>query len=508
MTLRLILDMAAQAGPDHAALVSGADESATTFGGLAALADSGSALLRRWGGRSVAFIGVNSEAVPALLFAAAGAGVPFAPLNYRLPAPALRELIARLDSPVLVTDAAHAVEPPGNAVRSVTTREWFGLLAAQDPDAAAPDAGGAQATEESPAVLLFTSGTTAEPKCAILRHSHLLSYVLGTVEFGAASRDDCALLSVPPYHIAGIGSVLTNVYSGRRVAYLPDFTPDGWLDLVRRQRVSHAMVVPTMLARIVEHLGGRPAGCPSLVSLAYGGARMPLPVLTRALEAFPSTGFVNAYGLTETSSTIAVLGPDDHRAALAAGEAHRLGSAGRIVPGVEARIRDADGAALPAGATGELWVRGAQVSGEYAGTGSVLDPDGWFPTRDRARIDGDGYLYIEGRADDTIIRGGENIAPAEIEDVLLAHEAVRQVAVVGRPDPDWGERLVAVVVLDAGARSAGADTAAELRAFVRARLRGSRTPDEVVFRDDLPYTPTGKLLRREVAAALASPARP
>ena len=503
MTLRLILDMAAQAGPDRAALVPGADAPATTFGGLAALADAGSALLRRWGGRSVAFVGVNSPAVPALLFAAAGAGVPFAPLNYRLSAPALRELIARLDSPVLVTDPAYAMETPGNAVRTVTTPEWFDLLASPGPDGAdAPDGPG-PAAEESPAVLLFTSGTTAAPKCAVLRHSHLLSYVLGTVEFGAASPDDCALLSVPPYHIAGIGSVLTNVYSGRRVAYLPDFSPAGWLDLVRRQRVSHAMVVPTMLARIVEHLAGRPADCPSLASLAYGGARMPLPVLTRALEAFPATGFVNAYGLTETSSTIAVLGPDDHRAALASGDTRRLGSAGRIVPGIEARIRGEDGADLPAGAPGELWVRGPQVSGEYAGAGSVLDPDGWFPTRDRARIDGDGYLYVEGRADDTIIRGGENIAPAEIEDVLLAHAAVRQVAVVGRPDPDWGERLVAVVVPAPGARPAGADTAAELRAFVRARLRGSRTPDEVVFRDDLPYTPTGKLLRREVAAALA-----
>jgi acyl-CoA synthetase (AMP-forming)/AMP-acid ligase II len=505
MTLRLILDMAAQAGADHVALVPGSDAPPTTFGELAALADSGSSLLRRWGGRSVAFIGVNSAAVPALLFAAAGAGVPFAPLNYRLPAPVLRGLIARLDAPVLVTDPAYAMEPSGDVVRSVTTPEWFDHLAARGPDG---PVGTVQATEESPAVLLFTSGTTAAPKCAVLRHSHLLSYVLGTVEFGAASRDDCALLSVPPYHVAGIGSVLTNVYSGRRVAYLPDFTPGGWLDLVRRQRVTHAMVVPTMLARIVEHLQGRPADCPSLSSLAYGGARMPLPVLTGALEAFPATGFVNAYGLTETSSTIAVLGPDDHRAALASGEPHRLTSAGRVVPGIEAQIRDENGTVISGGAAGELWVRGAQVSGEYAGTGSVLDADGWFPTRDRARIDGDGYLYIEGRADDTIIRGGENIAPAEIEDVLVSHEAVRQVAVVGRPDPDWGERLVAVVVLDPRARPADEDTAAELRAFVRSRLRGSRTPDEVVFRDDLPYTATGKRLRREVAADLASPARP
>ncbi|TDD92978.1 long-chain fatty acid--CoA ligase [Actinomadura darangshiensis] len=498
MTIRLILDMAAQAGAGRTALVPGTGDP-VTFGGLAALADAGSALLTRLGGRTLAFIGANSPAVPALLFAAAGAGVPFAPLNYRLADPSLRELIARLDAPVLVTDPSHRVEPPGDAVASFTTREWLDLAA----DASAAP-GPAEASETSPAVLLFTSGTTSAPKCAVLRHSNLLSYVLGTVEFGAAAESDCALLSVPPYHVAGIGAVLTNAYAGRKVAYLADFMPEGWLDAVRTRRVSHAMVVPTMLARIVEHLGDRPADCPSLTSLAYGGARMPLPVLTRALEAFPSTGFVNAYGLTETSSTIAVLGPGDHRAAAASGEPHRLGSAGRLVPGIEAQIRGEDGREAPGGTVGELWVRGPQVSGEYAGLGSVLDADGWFPTRDLARLDEEGYLFLAGRADDTIIRGGENIAPAEIEDVLLLHDAVREAAVVGVADPDWGERLVAVVVPAGPAVPGGEDLGAELRAFVRSRLRGSRTPDEVVFRGELPYTQTGKLLRREIIAALAA----
>jgi acyl-CoA synthetase (AMP-forming)/AMP-acid ligase II len=260
------------------------------------------------------------------------------------------------------------------------------------------------------------------------------------------------------------------------------------------------MVVPTMLARIVERLDGAPARCPSLVSLAYGGARMPLSVLTAALAAFPGTGFVNAYGLTETSSTIAVLGPDDHRRAVADGDLARLSSAGRIVPGMEAQVRAPVGTVLPAGQLGELWVRGAQVAGEYAGTGSVLDDEGWFPTRDRARLDDDGYLYLDGRTDDTIIRGGENISPAEVEDVLLAHPAVREAAVAGVPDQDWGQRLVAFVVLHDGL-TVGEP---ELRAFVRGQARGSRTPDQVVFRTALPYTPTGKLLRRELVAELAA----
>jgi acyl-CoA synthetase (AMP-forming)/AMP-acid ligase II len=172
------------------------------------------------------------------------------------------------------------------------------------------------------------------------------------------------------------------------------------------------------------------------------------------------------------------------------------------VPGIDVEVRGDDGRPVAGGEAGELWVRGPQVSGVYEGIGSVLDADGWFPTRDRARVDSGGYLFIEGRADDTIIRGGENIAPAEIEDVLIRHPALRDAAVVGVPDEEWGERIVAAVVPFEGA-TADAD---EIRSFVRARLRGSRTPDDVVIRDSLPYTPTGKLLRREIVADLSSPA--
>ncbi|MCF2527696.1 AMP-binding protein, partial [Yinghuangia soli] len=364
---------------------------------------------------------------------------------------------------------------------------WLAGAAAAEPVASAED-------DDAAAVVLFTSGTTSRPKGVVLRHGNLVGYVLQTVDFASAAEEDAILVSVPPYHVAGIGSVLSNVYAGRRMVHLPDFDAARWLDLVRAEAVTQAMLVPTMLARIVDELAGAPADAPALRALAYGGARMPATVLARALDAFPDAGFTNAYGLTETSSTIAVLGPGDHRTALASDDPAvrgRLGSAGRFVPGVEGEIRD-----------GELWVRGPQVSGEYLGTGSVLDADGWFPTRDLARIDADGFLYIEGRADDTIIRGGENIAPAEIEDVLVHHPGVREVAVLGLPDEEWGQRITAVVV-PTGDGSA-APTADELRAYVRGRLRGSRTPDDVVFRTELPYTATGKLLRRDLAAELTA----
>jgi acyl-CoA synthetase (AMP-forming)/AMP-acid ligase II len=321
------------------------------------------------------------------------------------------------------------------------------------------------------------------------------------VEFESAEPSDAALICVPPYHIAGVGAALSNLYAGRKMVYLPNFDAEEWVRLINAERVTTATVVPTMLDRIVTVLETGGHELPSLRNLAYGGSKVGLPLVRRALELLPHVGFVNAYGLTETSSTIAVLTPDDHRAAQAAPEPHvakRLGSVGRPVPGIELQIRDEDGTVLGPGETGELFVRGEQVSGRYTGIGSVLDEDGWFATRDIALLDEDGYLFIGGRSDDTIIRGGENIAPAELEEVLSEHAHVRDVAVVGVDDPQWGQAIVAVVV-----PAAGVDPdPEELREHVRKNLRGSRTPDRVVFRDELPTTPTGKVLRREIVGEL------
>ncbi len=258
-----------------------------------------------------------------------------------------------------------------------------------------------------------------------------------------------------------------------------------------------------MLDRIVSVIDSEAIALPSLRNLAYGGSRIGLPLVRRALDLLPDVGFVNAYGLTETSSTIAVLTPDDHRLAHGSDDpavARRLGSVSRPVPGIEVQIRDAEGVSLGPGVTGELFVRGDQVSGRYAGIGSVLDDAGWFATKDLAMIDGEGYLFIRGRADDTIIRGGENIAPAELEDILVEHPDVREVAVVGVDDPQWGQSIVAVVVRAAGCSPDPED----LRTYVRDRLRGSRTPDQVVFCDQLPTNATGKILRRDIVAQLTT----
>lgn len=472
-------------------------------------ARAGSSLIKKIGAAHVAYVGVNHLAFPVALFSGAWAGVPFLPLNYRLSDEQLHRLLANHEDVLVIADDQAAPRLRGLPGTVITVDELIDRTAVV-PAATAGSDGVAAGDEwnddpEAIAVILYTSGTTSEPKAAVLRHRHLLAYLLGSLDFASADETDATLVSVPPYHIAGVTNLLSNLYTGRRVVYVEAFDAGEWLEIARAEAVTHAMVVPTMLARIVDRLGEAPgapgATLPTLRSLAYGGARMPSSVVERALELMPTTDFVNAYGLTETSSTIAVLGPEDHRKAMEGGDPasrKRLGSAGLILPGVEIEVRDEEGRALSPDHLGSLWVRGEQVAGEYLGRGSQLDAEGWFPTGDQGWVDEEGYLFVEGRADDTIIRGGENIAPAEIEDVITRHPAVEESAVVGVPDDEWGQRIVAAVVLRPN-RVASAD---EIREWVRERLRGSKTPDEVMFRSELPHTDTGKLLRRQLLAEL------
>jgi acyl-CoA synthetase (AMP-forming)/AMP-acid ligase II len=493
VNLSLLLEMAASTLDDRVAVVSG--DITLTYAELDAAARRVAGKLVEDGSTGLVYCGTNDASFPIALFGAAYAGVPFIPLNYRLGDEQLAPLVqANAGSMIVAEDGKVAGAEPADTVdRRLLVEESFAAAGEVElPPFVDPD---------DIAVILYTSGTSGTPKAALLRHRHLTAYVIGTVEFAAADPDDAALVTVPPYHIAGMANLLSNVYAGRRIVYLDAFEAQLWLDTVRREGVTQAMVVPTMLARVVAHLDGAPAEVPTLRTLSYGGARMPLPVLERALELFPGTGFVNAYGLTETSSTIALLGPDDHAAAFAGDpEAKvRLGSVGKVLPGIEVEVRDEMDQPLPVGEVGLVFLRGEQISGEYD-QGSVVDAEGWFPTRDRGWVDAEGYLFIEGRADDTIIRGGENIAPAEIEDVLVRHDLVVDSVVVGVPDDEWGQRIAAVVVLAEGATL----TAAELQDYCRIHLRGSKTPEIIEFRAELPRTPTGKLLRREVVADLTA----
>jgi acyl-CoA synthetase (AMP-forming)/AMP-acid ligase II len=495
MHTALLLDMAADAAPDRLALGPRAD--GLTFEETRRRARAGAAWLAGQGGETVTFLGLNGWAMPAVLFASGLLGKPFAPLNYRLPNADLNRLLARTAPSVAVVDDDMLDRlAPAPGVTVVARSAFEAACIGETPDElpwAEPDI----------AVLLFTSGTTGEPKAAILRHTNLTSYVIGTVEFLGAEEGEAALVSVPPYHIAGISAVLTGVYGGRRIVYLQAFTPEAWADAAAAEEITHAMVVPTMLGAILDVLAERGESLPALKALSYGGGRMPLPVIERALELLPHVDFVNAYGLTETSSTIAVLGPDDHRMAIYSDDEavkRRLGSVGRPLPSLELEIRDPDGAVLGPNQSGEIYVRGEQVSGEYTHKKAVAD-DGWFATNDGGWMDDEGYLFVEGRLDDVIVRGGENISPGEIEDVLREHPNVADVAILGVPDDHWGEKVAAAVVA-----KDGQPTAAELSEWVKARLRSTKTPEVWAFRDALPYNDTGKLLRRQLKAEMSASA--
>ena len=489
MNLAMVLEMAASGFGDRVAV--GPLDGGLTFAQVATRAGALADDLRSARPGPVAVAAPTGPHTPVALFGAAAAGRSYAPLNYRLPGPALDELIRRLDPALLITDPALPNHEPAPERRSKLPLSGAGSLGAEV-------AFSYDEAPEAPAVVLYTSGTSAAPKAAVLRHDQLAAYLFATLEFGSAEPDEVNLLAAPPFHVAGVAGLLSAVYTGRRVAALPRFTAEAWVEGAWRERATHVFLVPTMLARIVAVLDADPSlAAPPLRHLAYGGARMPLPVLERALELFPDTNFVNAYGLTESSSTVSILGPADHRR----GDRKLLTSAGRPLPGVEVQVIDELGAPVAAGEPGEICLRGDQVSGAYLEAGSKLDADGWLHTGDRGSVDAEGYLYVTGRADDMIISGGENIAPAEVEDALLRHPDVTAAAVVGLGDDEWGERVAAMVVPRAGSALAEGD----LAAWARERLGGLKAPATLVFRDELPTGATGKVLKREVRAELEAP---
>ena len=491
MNIALFLQMATDACPDRCALSH--DGQNYTYKELFAASKRAAVKFSSADCKYVSLLDVSSPLVPVALMGAAMAGIPYVPINYRLSEEQIGALLERIDPAYLIIGANEGrytfdnwvIQSSSDFMKDVFSGDDVEVDWHEDPAAVA--------------VQLFTSGTTGTPKAATLRHEHLVSYILGTVEFMGAAEEDATLVSVPPYHIAAISAVMSNLYACRQIVLLPAFDPGEWLRLCIEHAVSSAFVVPTMLTRIIEELDQSvidPRALTSLQSIAYGGGKMPVPVIERALRLFPHVNFTNAYGLTETSSTITLLDPDDHRAAIDHDDAAvhaRLGSVGKSLPSVEIEIRDDQGKPVGPWEAGEIYVRGPQVSGEYEGR-SVLDAHGWFPTRDAGYLDDHRYLYLSGRVDDVIVRGGENISPGEIEDLLHRHPAVADAAAVGMPSEEWGE-VVALALVEASGQQVSED---EIRAYIREHLRSSRVPEVIHHTSELPYNETGKLLRRVV----------
>lgn len=460
-------------------------------------------------GHCVAALDTNSDRYVAAYYGAASAGAVFLPLNYRAKLPELEFMIAAAEPRVLFlgeryTETWMALRERLPALPLVVRFGGHtpGTMRYEDLLSRGALAEPVGVDDNDVSILMYTSGTTAQPKAVLLTHGDFTQYVTTNVELADGTPRGTALVCVPLYHIAGATNIMTNVWTGRRMVLLPQFEAGAWLRAVEEERVTHAFVVPTMLKQIVDH----PQFCAPRLStlhlLSYGGAPMPFPVIRRALEVFPpSVGFVNAFGQTETTSTLTVLGPEDHRLEGDPAEVEkrlrRLRSIGRPLPDVELIVVDDQGRPVPAGEVGEIWVRTPRVMKGYRtpeGLESPLQRDGWLPTRDMGWIDEDGYVFLAGRKDDMIIRGGENIAPAEVESVLFSHPDVEDVAVIGVPDEEWGQRVAAFVVPRAGA----AVSAEELIEFCRARLASFKKPDFVYFVPELPKNPLGKVLRKDL----------
>ena len=461
-------------------------------------------------GESVAVLATNSHHYLECYYATAAVGATFVPLNYRAKLHELDHMIERARPRLLVYADRYAGlldqlagKLPSELSRvSLESRGGAAEHIEDLIDSGSEDGEDAEVEESDTSVLMYTSGTTSLPKGVMLTFGDFTAYVVGTVEMADGEPKGTQLLCVPLYHIAGATSIMTSIWAGRRLVLLPQFDVAEWLAAVERERVTHAFVVPTMLKQILDHERFGRSDLSSLTNLSYGGAPMPFPVIRRALECFPSScGFVNAFGQTETTSTLTVLGPDDHR--LTGDPARdeivlkRLRSIGHPLPDVEIEVRDDGGRSLPPGEIGEIMVRTPRVMKGYAGSvdgGAQLEPDGYLHTRDLGYIDEEGYVFLVGRKDDMIIRGGENIAPAEVEAILQSHAAVDEVAVFGLPSVEWGQIVAAAVVVRPGATT----TAEELSEHCRARLASFKKPELIRIVPELPRNPLGKILRKEL----------
>ena len=465
-------------------------------------------------GDCVAVLQVNSHRYVEAYYATAAIGAVFLPLNYRAKLPELEYMLTTANTKVLIIgdryqEAVASLRPQLSCVQTFVAMETpcDGMLHLDRMIAeASPELDPPEVDDEDTTILMYTSGTTALPKAVLLTYNDFTAYVTANVELADGTPRGASLLCVPLYHIAGATNVMTNMFTGRKLVLLRQFDAGEWLRTVEKEQVTHAFLVPTMVKQLIDHPDFTKHNLSSLQNLSYGGAAMPFPVIRRAIEMFPKTvGFVNAFGQTETTSTLTVLGPDDHRLDGTPHEVElrlkRLKSIGRPLPDVELKVVDDDGKQLPTGEIGELWVRTPRVMKGYGSSGGTTSPlqDGWLPTRDMGWLDEDGYIFLAGRKDDMIIRGGENIAPAEVEAVIYSHPSVDEAAVIGIPDVEWGQRVAAVIVPRPGMTL----TADEVIDFCRQRLASFKKPEVIQFADALPKNQMGKILKKDLRAQLS-----
>jgi len=454
-------------------------------------------------GDRVAHLDRTAPEVVELLFATSKIGAVTVPLNWRL---------ARAELETIVADAGCALMIAGPDYREVAREIEHGVpqqLSVIDTgseyerrlEAEPASDPGHRGAASDVAVQMYTSGTTGLPKGVLTTQRNLAAAYL-SADVWAFDSQTISLTPLPMFHIGGIGWAYLGLVNGATTILVRDFDAAEVLDLLERERVTNPVFVPTILQMLAAVPGAAERDYSSLRSIVYGASPITTPVLRSALRTFRCPLF-GVYGLTETTGGVIQLRPEDHDAD--GDRQHLLRSAGRPLPWVEMRIVDpVTGVDCDARGVGEVWLRAPNVMAGYykrgVETDSVLLSDGWLRTGDGGFLDEEGYLFLTDRIKDMIVTGGENVYPIEVEEVLSQHPGVSDVAVIGVPDERWGEAVKALVVRALGPAVEGD----ELVGFARERLAGYKLPRSVEFVDELPRSPAGKVLKRDLRARYAS----
>ncbi|RJP65744.1 MAG: long-chain-fatty-acid--CoA ligase [Candidatus Abyssobacteria bacterium SURF_17] len=437
------------------------------------------------------------------LFAAARLGAVYSPLNCRLKGAELSHVLTDCEPALVLVGKRYAEQVTPVTAQISATRATLiidglpgephslhdFLLGADDSLPAV------EVSDDAIALLMYTSGTTGAHKGVMHSHANIIQRCEGRkTAFDDPVLEKIGLLAVPMFHITGMQVVVKTAASGGTLVIMPQFKVDDFLRTVEQEKVMMAVVVPTMLEQIVEYPDLDKFNLDSLRILVYGGSAISPDLIRKAMRRLPCM-FTQGYGLTEAGVTW--LQPSDHTLEVEPGKRDRLTSVGRAVTGLEIAIIDEKGNRLPANEPGEIIIRGAGVMQGYwrreeDTTRSIRE--GWFYTGDVGFLDEDGFLFISGRKKDIIIRGGENIAPLEVENVLMSHPAVADAAVFGIPDSKWGEIVGAAVVL----RPSGETTAEELIEFCRERIASYKKPERIYFVKQLPRNAAGKVVKTEL----------
>ncbi|MGP4055627.1 long-chain-fatty-acid--CoA ligase [Mycobacterium sp. 4D054] len=444
-------------------------------------------------GDRVAFVEKNGIEFFDVAFGLAKIGAVGVPVNWRLAAPEMRHVIVDSGARIVVVGeefAGHleAIEAEldadivviGSHARWPAFHEWVAEHPAVDP--------GVVTGPDDLVFLMYTSGTTGLPKGVMLSNTNYVCKTGGVAGPWQFDADAVSLAVMPLFHMAGSGWALAGLWQGAKTVVLRDVEPAAILDSVARHRVTNMLLVPAVIQFLLDTDGVDTVDFSHLRVIVYGASPISDDVLVRGIERFGGI-FAQVYGMTETTGSITQLDGPDHVPEL-------LRSCGKPYRWVQIRIVGEDGADVAPGGVGEVWTRSAQNMLGYwnnpDATAATLTPDGWLKTGDAGFVDADGYLFLHDRIKDMIVSGGENVYPAEVENVLMTHPAVADVAVIGVPDPRWGEAVKAVVVAAPGADP----SEAELIAFARDRLAGYKLPKSVDFVAVLPRNPSGKLLKR------------